>query len=397
MSDDAKAPVFDCDQHYYEPLDAFTRHRPKEWAERTVQLAEIEGRKRLIVGGKVDRTVTNPTFDPIVKPGVMADYFRGNKAGKPLSEYLAQREVLPAYYRDRDARIRKMDEQEIQCVWMLPTLGMGIEEGLQDDVPAAAVAFKAFNRFLLDDWGYNYQDRIFTAPYLAFGDVDAAVGEVEHGLDNGARIFVVRPQAVYTEDGWVSPGNERFDPIFARLAEAGATLIPHIGEVGGVGLDKYVDHHGNIIGGVAPPLEVAVGHDRAIGNYLGALVCDKLFERFPSLHVASVENGAEFLPLLLAGLNRAGFQQPGYFSSDPVEQFKQHVWVTPFWEDDLLEVVRHLGPDHVLFGSDYPHPEGLAEPRQYEKITAELNDPVAERKILWDNTAKLTGLPVGVA
>ena len=389
---DASKPVFDCDEHYYEPLDAFTRHCPKLWAARTVQIATINNRTRMIVGGKLDETVTNPRFDPIVKPGVMADYFRGNKAGKPLSEYLAEREPLPAYYRDRDARIRKMDEQDVERIWLLPSLGMGIEEGLQYDVPAAAAAFKAFNRSLLDDWGYNSLDRIYTAPYLAFGDVGAAVAEVEHGLANGARLFVVRPGAVYTADGWLSPGNPRFDPIWARLAEAGVPLVPHVAEVGGAGLEKYTEHRGNIIGGVAPPLEIAVGHDRAIGNYLGALVCDKLFERFPALKVASVENGAEFLPLLLAGLNRAGFQRPGYFASDPVQQFKEHIWVAPFWEDNLLEVVGYLGADHVLFGSDYPHPEGLAEPRQYEKVVAELDDGESARKIMWGNTAALTGV-----
>jgi len=157
-------------------------------------------------------------------------------------QYLAEREPLPAYYRDRDARIGKMDEQDVQRSWLLPSLGMGIEEGLQYDVPAAAVAFKAFNRSLLEDWGYNYLDRIYTAPYLAFGDVDAAVAEVEHGLANGARLFVVRPGAVYTEDGWLSPGNPRFDPIWARLAEAGVPLIPHVAEVGGAGLEKYTEH-----------------------------------------------------------------------------------------------------------------------------------------------------------
>jgi len=70
---DSKAPVLDVDQHYYEPLDAFTRHCPKEWAERTVQTAVIGRRTRQIVGGKIDTTVTNPTFDPIVKPGVMME------------------------------------------------------------------------------------------------------------------------------------------------------------------------------------------------------------------------------------------------------------------------------------------------------------------------------------
>lgn len=392
MSLGEKLPVFDCDQHYYEPTDAFTRHLPKEWRERAIQEATINGRTRLIVGGKVDMSVSNPTWNPIVKPGVMQEYFRGNPSGRQLSEYLAQREPLPDSHWDRDARILKMNEQELEKVWMLPSSGMAYEEGLQFDVPACVQAFKSFNRYLDESWGFAYQDRIFTAPYLYFGDVDAAVSEIEWGLSRGARIFVVRPNATYTEDGWLSPGDEAFDPIWARLNESGATLVPHVAEIGGVGLDKYVSHQGNIIGGHAPPLEVAVGHDRAIGNYLGALTCDKVFERFPGVRVASVENGADFLPLLLAGLKRASFQRPGYFASDPVQQFRDHVWVAPFWEDDLHEVVAMLGTEHVCFGSDYPHPEGLAEPREYEKLAAELGDEAGARRIMYENTLALTTL-----
>jgi predicted TIM-barrel fold metal-dependent hydrolase len=392
MSENAVLPVFDTDEHYYEPLDAFTRHCPKEWRARTVQTAMINGRTRQIIAGKIDNTVTNPTFDPIVKPGVMSEYFRGNPKGKHLQEILAEREPLPESHHNRDARLKKMDEQQIQAVWMLPSVGMGYEEALQEDPEAAGQAFKAFNRWLLDDWGFNYQDRIFGSPYLAMGDIDTAAGEVEFGLENGARIFVVRPQAVYSGGGWHSPGDPIFDPIWSRIHEAGAVVVPHVAEVGGSGIDKYVEQRGNIIGDVAPPMQIAVGHERAIANYLAGLTCDKLFERFPTLKIASIENGAEFLPLLLSGLNRAGFQRPGYFGEDPVEQFKQHVWVAPFWEDDLVEVVGHLGPDHVLFGSDFPHPEGLAEPRQYEKLTEDLNDPVAARKIMWDNAAALTKL-----
>ncbi|MCX2934458.1 amidohydrolase family protein [Mycobacterium sp. CVI_P3] len=384
--------MLDVDQHYYEPLDAFTRHCPKAWRERTVQTAVIDGRTRQIVGGKIDRTVTNPTFDPIVKPGAMTDYFRGNPQKRSLLDILSEREPIPGHYRNRDDRLAKIDEQGLQAVWMLPSLAMGYEEGLQYDPPAAAQAFKAFNRWLLDDWGYNYKDRIFSSPYLTFADIPAAIDEVEHGLANGARIFVVRAQATYTDGGWRSPGDQIFDPIWARLEEAGAITVVHVGEVGGAGLDKYVEHRTNIIGEIASPLQIAVGHERAIASYLAAVTCDKLFERFPNLNIASVENGAEFLPLSISGLNRAGFQRPGYFASDPVEQFREHVWVAPFWEDNLLEVVKYLGVDQVLFGSDYPHPEGLAEPRQYEKVAAELNDPVSERKVMWDNAAKLTKL-----
>jgi len=121
MTDRAQIRVFDADQHYYEPLDAFTRHLPAGWGERTVQQAVIDGRVRFIVGGRVNTTISNPTFDPIVKPGAMMDYFRGNPHQVKLADCLKQREPLPDYYRDRDARIRKMDEQGVDATWLLPT------------------------------------------------------------------------------------------------------------------------------------------------------------------------------------------------------------------------------------------------------------------------------------
>jgi predicted TIM-barrel fold metal-dependent hydrolase len=387
--------VFDADQHFYEPLDAFTRHLPKGWGPRTVQVAEIDRRTRYIVGGQVNHTVTNPTFDPIVKPGAMVDFFRGNPDGLTLAECLAHREPIPSCYRNPDSRIATMDDQDVQYTWMLPTLGMAFEEGLQFDPEAAAVAFEAYNRWLLDDWGFNHRDRIFSAPYLAMGDRDRAVAEVDWALDHGARLFVVRPTGVYTADGWRSPGDPWFDPIWARIAEAGVPVVPHVAEVGGHGLERFLRNRVvGIIGTESTPLQVIVGHERPIANYLGALIADRLFERFPKLHVASVENGAEFLPLLLAGLERVRFQRPGYFAQDPVDAFREHVWVAPFWEDNLGEAIRLIGASQVLFGSDWPHPEGMAQPRDFEKFVDELGDPAARRLIMFENAARLTGVAV---
>ena len=56
---------------------------------------------------------------------------------------------------------------------------------------------------------------------------------------------------------------------------------------------------------------------------------------------------------------------PQAFDEDPVEAFKRNVYVSPFHEDDIGELIEVIGADHVLFGSDYPHPEGLAEPCSY--------------------------------
>ena len=59
----------DADNHYYEAPDAYTRHIDKAMAKRAMQWAEINGRQRLLVGGKVNRFISNPLFDPVAKHG----------------------------------------------------------------------------------------------------------------------------------------------------------------------------------------------------------------------------------------------------------------------------------------------------------------------------------------
>ena len=56
---------------------------------------------------------------------------------------------------------------------------------------------------------------------------------------------------------------------------------------------------------------------------------------------------------------------PGYFSDDPVEAFRRNIWINPFWEDDVHEVVELMGADRVIFGSDWPHIEGMPRPLDY--------------------------------
>ena len=76
MSSDAW--IFDFDNHYYESTDAFTRHQDRSLGNRGVRWAEIDGTRRLLVGGTVNSYIANPTFDPVAKPGSLYDWYRGN-------------------------------------------------------------------------------------------------------------------------------------------------------------------------------------------------------------------------------------------------------------------------------------------------------------------------------
>jgi predicted TIM-barrel fold metal-dependent hydrolase len=79
----------------------------------------------------------------------------------------------------------------------------------------------------------------------------------------------------------------------------------------------------------------------------------------------SVENGADWVARLLSRLGRVHGQMPKQFKEDPRETFRKHIFVTPFIEDDLEELRRLIPVERILFGSDWPHAEGLSEPLDF--------------------------------
>jgi predicted TIM-barrel fold metal-dependent hydrolase len=385
-------PAFDCDNHYYEALDAFTRHVPRPMQPRCVQWCEIEGRKHHLVGGKLAHAVTNPTWNPIAKPGVMSEYFRGNKGQRNPIELLREREPLPAYYMDRDARLAKMDEQGLEAIWLFPTLGVLYEELLKHDTEAVTVLFRAFNRWLDEDWGLAYRGRIFGAPYLTLADLDWACEELDWALGRGARVVVMRPAAVWTPHGTASPADARFDRFWARVNEAGITLVVHAGDSGYTSHGYAKDGFSAELGGaMLKPSIKGFNIERAAYDFLITLAYERLFERFPNLRVASVENGSEFLSDLFRKLRHARARMPRWFQEDPVDTVKRHVWINPFWEDDVNEVAERMGVERVIFGSDWPHIEGMPQPLDYLADLAKFDD-AAKQRILRDNTRELNQL-----
>ena len=385
-------PVWDADNHYYEALDAFTRHLPAGTGPRCVEWAEIGGRKYHVVGGRVSRAVANPTFDPVSKPGCLSEYFRGNPNNVDVLALLKDSEPIRPEYRDPVARTRVLDEQGVAGCFMYPTLGMLYEELLKDDPEAVCITFRAFNRWLHEDWGFDHEGRILNAPYLSLADVDWAVEELEWALDHGARMVVMRTAAPTTVLGRRNPFDDDFDPFWARVDEAGVTVIVHAGD-SGVSSNGYADDGfaANFKGGGFRPSIKSFHIEQAVHEYLLSMVLANHFARFPNLRVASVENGAEFLPDLFRKLRSQAKKLPGYFAEDPVDIFRRHVWVNPFWEDDLLTVVDHMGADRVIFGSDWPHIEALPHPLDYLPETKPLSD-ADRRLVLHDNAIELATL-----
>lgn len=382
----------DADNHYYESLDAFTRHLDKKFKDRGVKPVKDGKHVQLLMGGKVNRFIPNPTFDPIIVPGCLDPLFRGQIPEGVDPRSLFEVEPLRAEYQDRDLRLKVMDEQKLGGVLLFPTLGCGVEEALRDDIPATMASLSAFNRWLEEDWGFDHAGRILAAPMLSLADPEAAVAEVESLLERGMRMAHVRPAPVPGPNGTtLSLGNKMFDPVWARLAEASVPVAFHLGDSG------YQRRFGPLWGGRgefgfgnSDPLAQVLVSDRAIHDTIASLVVHGAFKRNPGLRVASIENGSDWVALLAKRLRKQANQTPWSFVEDPLETIRRHVWVTPYLEEDLTALAETIGVERILFGSDWPHGEGVAQPLDFAKELGAF-DEAAQQRIMRDNVLELLG------
>jgi predicted TIM-barrel fold metal-dependent hydrolase len=353
--------AFDADQHYYEAEDAFIRHLDPTLQKRCMQWAEIDGRKRLIVGGRINRFIPNPTFDPVARPGCLDSYFRAKTSAKDIRAAFGALEPISPLYRNRDARVRALDEQGVAACFLFPTLGVGMEAALEHDVVALSAAFGAFNRWLEDDWGCNYLDRLYAAPYITLADVDWAVAQLEWALAHDARIINIRASSVVAPDGRRSLGNPQHDPFWQAVNDAGITVCIHSGDAGYGFMLDYWGQDSEFESFRYSPLRSLLTYS-PISDAVASLIAEHVFDRFPDIRVATIESGSEWVGPLFKKLKKAYGQHAYAFAEHPIDTFRRHIWVSPYYEDDLPGLRTMIGADHILFGSDWPHAEGLPNP-----------------------------------
>ncbi len=363
----------DADNHYYEPDDCFTRHIETEYKTRTVWHDRREPGQpaRMYVGDERCRFFSVATGDNIGPPGIMKDFLRGtsDEGGSPSLNPINALEV-PEFV-NREARLAKMDAQGVDKTLMLPTTGVGVETtlALPQHREVLYPSVRSFNRWLEEDWGYGSEGRIYGAPLISLVDLEQGLEELDRLIVQGARFVCLMAGPIEGR----SPGEPHFDPFWARCQEAGVNVVFHIGSTSvqpaynqAWGLRPVPPSHRNSM------MEYLLSFtDRPVVDTLTALIADNVFGRFPDLRVLSVEYGASWVaPLLtklhhISRLHSKDMWRFGTPPAGPVELFKKHVYVSPFFEDDVVALSARIGPGRVLAGSDYPHPEGLAEPKEF--------------------------------
>jgi predicted TIM-barrel fold metal-dependent hydrolase len=388
--------VFDADNHLYETQDAFTRHLPDRY-KTAIDYVEVRGRTKIVVRGTISEYIPNPTFEVVARPGAQEQYFRdGNPDGKSYRELIGEpMRCIPAY-REPAPRLELMDEQGIDCALMFPTLASLLEERMRDDPDMIHAVVHSLNQWLYEQWTFNYEDRIFATPVISLPIVEKAVEELEWVVERGAKVILVRPAPAPGYGGSRSIGFPEFDPFWQAVVDADVLVAMHASDSG------YYRYQSDWTGPLEllpfrlDPFRMLTMGKRAVEDTMAALACHGVFSRFPELRVASIENGGDWVVPFLEHVADIYRKMPQEFDEDPVEGFKRNVYVSPFHEDDIERLVQVIGADHVLFGSDYPHPEGLAEPRSYvDHLPGGLSDDDVAG-IMGGNLARIMRMPARV-
>lgn len=388
-------PIFDADNHFYETREALTKYLPPE-QRGAIDYVEVGGRTKIAVRGVITDYIPNPTFERIGRPGAQEQYFKhGNPDGKSQRELLGRGIDCPAAFRAAPARLAHMDEQGLDYALMMPTLVSLVEERMRDDPDLCADVIHAFNQWMVEEWPFVYEGRIYACPYITPVLVDRAVEELDWLVERGARAVLMRPAPAWGHRGPRSFALAEFDPFWKRMEETGTIAVFHVSDSG---YDRYYSEwpgrqdEMSHFGRVQPFRQTLLFSHRPIEDTVATLICDGALWRFPGLRILLVENGGSWVPNFLDHMDHVYSRSPQEYEMKPSDTFNRNIWVQVNHEEDPRGLIAKIGADRVLFGSDYPHVEGLADPLSYLADITGLADEEDIRKIMGANMMQLFGI-----
>ena len=285
-----------------------------------------------------------------------------------------------------------MDELGLDRSLMFPTLASLVEERMKDDPELIHAVIHALNEWMYETWKFDYEDRIFATPVITLPIVEKAIEELEWCLERGAKTVLVRPAPVPGFRGTRSFGLPEFDPFWEACVEAGIPVSMHASDCGYARVPQRLGAGRRVPAVQAdrvPDGRDGQAADRGRDGRVGLPRCADPQPR--PAHPLDRERRRTGCPPVQAvpeHLQEDAAGVPG--GPDPGVQARR--LRRPFWEDDFAKMADLLGVDRVLFGSDWPHPEGLAEPTHLIDDLQGL-DEEGQRKVMGGNMVDLFKVP----
>jgi predicted TIM-barrel fold metal-dependent hydrolase len=385
--DDIK--IIDTDTHVSEPEDLWTSRLPRKWGELIPHVRwddELKG-DRWFWAGKPSQPLGMTA---------MAGWHDYMPSFPP---HLADAPEPGAY--DPKARLRMMDEQGIYAQVLYPNVaGFGSGRFISLGEPELMLdCVRAYNDFL-GEWVEIGGERFAPMMALPFWDLDASLKEIERcvGLGHKGILFCGDPERF--GQPWIA--DPYWNPMWTIAQESGLTINFHVGnsdDAGGFSTPKN-PFTGPQTQMVKDSVTMNAANTRHILEIISSGICD----RFPRLNFVSVESGVGWIPYFLEAFdwqwaNFGPFLEHADFELEkPSDYFHRQVYAC-FWFEkaSARAALEILGPDNVLFETDYPHPTcqfpgpatAAVRPREYiESALAGLPDDTL-RKVLHDNAARI--------
>jgi predicted TIM-barrel fold metal-dependent hydrolase len=372
-------PVISADDHLIEPADMFEGRVAAKFADLAPRIVvDDDGNEAWLYDGQV-----NPNL------GLAA------VAGRPIEECTYD----PARYSemrrgtwDIEARVHDMDLDGVYAAINFPSAlagfcGHRLQLGISDPELALAVV-RASNDWHLHGWAGPHPDRVIPCQIPWLLDPELAADEIRRNAELGFKAvsFSENPEPL----GLPSIHTGHWDPFLRACEETGTVVCLHVGSSGATPTTSS-DAPGDAIG----VLFFGVAMFAAVD-----WLYSKIPVRFPDLKIVLAEGGVGWVAGLMDRLDHVGKYQQVYGTWEGIDLTPREVFARNFWfcslEDDAAFDVRdHIGVDHILVETDYPHLDGTW-PNTQELLWRQLGDlPAADqRKIAWENASKLFRHPV---
>ena len=383
-------PIFDCDSHIWErDFDFLRKYLPQELQADWLVARKVgpDGRFGLHIGDRMVENAESNAQGLVPPPGKLKEWLQAMKEGKSNVEGWG----LPTPdMMEPAARLAKLDEFGVEgCILFVGEFVTTFGYLPQDAVGNRVL--HAYNEYLNDHWGFAYKDRIFATGLLSLWDLESSVAEARWLVERGVRV-VCMPMG---PAGGRSPADPYFDPVWQILNDAELAVSFHVSEANF--MHPLIKEFGE------KPLQSRRTGQTAwqwmfcyselpVQITLANIIYHNFYERFPKLRIASVENGASWVPSFLEkmdkmrGMAKNGYWPCGQLKERPSAIFKRHCFAVAYPEDDVKGIVERIGTaDCIMMGSDYPHAEGVPEPREFFAEALTELPPEQARAIMYDN------------
>ncbi len=371
--------VISVDDHLIEPRDLFERRMPAALAERApTVITDDNGDERWVYE---DRSYSQMGLNAV--------------AGRAKDEWSME----PARFDDMrrgcwdvEARITDMDIDGVWASLCFPSLIAGFAGTMfskSHDPELGLACVKAWNDWHHEEWAGPYPERLIPLQLTWLGDPRLAAAEIYRNAERGFKAVSFPENPV--DLGLPSVHLDHWDRFFAACEETETVVCLHNGSSSWTSIRCP-----------RPPLELmttlfSVNALAAAADWLWGGIPT----RFPAMNIAFSEGGVGWVPMLIdridyvmthSATGTSAWRDPHL---SPTDALRRNFWFCTIDISSSMALRHHIGIDHIMIESDYPHADSTWPDTQAQLAAGFAGYPDDEiRKITWENAARLFRHPV---